>query len=319
MSPRAGLSFQAPPLDEDVTGRELDRSVVRELSTLRAEAGEQAGKHLVMAARLLDSEPDLAYQHAMAARRHGPRVGVIREAVGVAAYHAGKWTEALAELRAARRISGGVEHWPTMADCERALGRPERALAMAAAPEAAQLDQAGRVEMRIVVAGARADMGQLDAAVVTLQTPDLQAPHEGSWVARLRCAYAVALEAVGRNEEARSWYERAVHADPEGDTGAAERLAELDGVVFLDEADDWDESLVGEAVRDSEVDVVDDPARGQTSWEEPAPQETGPKEPGQAADIALEPASALAQQLFLEAPPAEHREIPDDDEDDRGE
>lgn len=274
---RAGVvPVQAPVLDEDVTGRELDRSVVRELSTLRAEVSEQAGKHLVMAARLLGSDPDLAYEHAMAARRHGPRVGVIREAVGLAAYHAGKWTEALAELRASRRISGGVEHWPTMADCERALGRPERALAMAAAPEAAQLDQAGRVEMRIVVAGARTDLGQLDAAVVTLQTSDLQAPHQASWVARLRCAYAVALEAVGRDEDARIWYERAAQADLEGDTGAAERLAELDGVVFFDEDDDGEENPVEEA--DSAV---------------------------------------VAQHLFLEAPCAEHQELPDDDEDDR--
>lgn len=188
-----------------------------------------------MAARLLGEDPDLAYEHAMAARKHGPRVGVIREAVGIAAYSSGRWAEALAELRAARRISGGVDHWPMMADCERALGRPERTLAMASAPEATQLDRAGKVEMRIVVAGARSDLGQLDAAVVTLQTPDLQGPDTAAWVGRLRCAYAVALEAVGRHEEARTWFERAVAADPEGETGAAARLAELDGIVFLDE------------------------------------------------------------------------------------
>lgn len=215
--------------------------MVRELSTLRAEQAEQAGMHLVMTARLLDEDPDLALEHALAARRQGPRVGVIREAVGIASYRAGKWTEALAELRAARRISGGVEHWPMMADCERALGRPERTLAMAAAPEADQLDRAGRVEMRIVVAGARADMGQLAAAVVTLQTPDLNGPEAAQWVGRLRAAYAAALEAVGRDEEARTWWERAAASDPEGDTGAAERLAELDGVVFFDDDDEDDE------------------------------------------------------------------------------
>ncbi|MGQ0846651.1 MAG: hypothetical protein ACT4QF_21210 [Sporichthyaceae bacterium] len=230
-----------PAVDADVTGNELDRSVVRELSTLRAEAAEQAGRHLVMAARLMGEDPELAYEHAMAARRCGPRVGIIREAVGIAAYNAEKWTEALAELRAARRISGGVEHWPMMADCERALGRPERALAMAAAPEAAELDRAGRVELRIVVAGARADMGQLDAAVVTLQTADLQGPEGAQWVARLRCAYAAALEAVGRDDEARTWYERAAASDPEGETGAGDRLAELDGIVFYDDDDKDDE------------------------------------------------------------------------------
>ncbi|MGQ0466229.1 MAG: hypothetical protein ACT4QG_13005 [Sporichthyaceae bacterium] len=235
-----------PAIAEDVTGRELEKSVVRELSTLRAEAAELAAKHLVMAGRLLDEDPDLALEHALAARRQGPRVGVVREAVGIASYHAGKWTEALAELRAARRISGGVEHWPMMADCERALGRPERALTMASAPEAGQLDRAERVEMRIVVAGARADMGQLDAAVVTLQTPDLNGPDEAPWVGRLRAAYAAALEAVGRDDEARTWWERAAAADPEGQTGAAERLAELDGIVFYDDDDDDEEDDLDE-------------------------------------------------------------------------
>lgn len=221
-------------IDGDVTGQELDKAVVRELTTLRAEAAQDAAKHLVMASRLLDDDPDAAYEHAMAARRCGPRVGLIREAVGLAAYASGRWPEALAELRAARRISGIAEHWPVMADCERALGRPERALQMAADPEAGRLDRAGVVEMRIVVAGARSDLGQLEAAVVTLQTPDLNEPAVTPWAARLRLAYAAALEAVGRETEARVWYERAAEVDPEGASGAAERLLELDGVVFVE-------------------------------------------------------------------------------------
>ncbi|HEX3829527.1 MAG TPA: hypothetical protein VHV82_19870 [Sporichthyaceae bacterium] len=224
----------APVVDQDVTGQELDKSVLRELTTLRAEAAAEAAKHLVMAARLLDDDPDGAFEHAMAARWCGPRVGVIREAVGLAAYASGRWAEALAELRAARRISGIGEHWPVMADCERALGRPERALQMAADPEAGRLDRAGVVEMRIVAAGARTDLGQLAAAVVTLQTPDLNESAVTPWSARLRFAYAAALEAVGRDAEARVWYGRAADVDPEGIGGAAERLLELDGVVFTE-------------------------------------------------------------------------------------
>jgi tetratricopeptide (TPR) repeat protein len=187
----------------------------------------------------LDEDPELAHAHALAARTCGPRVAVIREAVGLAAYAAGHWAEALAELRAARRISGDDEHWPVMADCERALGRPERALQMAAAPEVAKLSRAAMIEMRIVAAGARADLGQRDAAVVTLQTPDLQ-NETAPWAARLRFAYAAALEASGRDEEARQWYARAAEVDPEGETDAAERLQELDGIRFFDDEDDSD-------------------------------------------------------------------------------
>jgi hypothetical protein len=227
-------------VDAEVTGRELDKAVARELSTLRAEAAEQAAKHLVMSGRLLDEDPEQAYQHALAARCCGPRVAVIREAVGVAAYTAGHWTEALAELRAARRISGDDEHWPMMADCERALGRPEKALAMAAAPEVKKLSKASLIEMRIVAAGARTDLGQLEAAVVTLQTADLNTTGP-AWAPRLRFAYAAALGAAGRHEEAREWYVRAAEVDPEGETDAAERLQELDGIRFYED-DDADES-----------------------------------------------------------------------------
>jgi tetratricopeptide (TPR) repeat protein len=245
---RVAPAVRGPEVDRGVTGEELDKDVRRELTTLRTEAAESAAKHLVMVARLLHDDPEAAYAHAEAARKHGPRVGVIREALGVAAYAAGRYAEALAELRAARRISGNQDHWPMMADCERALGRPEKALQMAAAPEVAQLSRAGKVEMRIVAAGARADLGQLDAAVVTLQSPELNDRKPSDWLPRLRFAYAAALEAVGRHDEARTWFERAAEADPDGLTDAAERVAELDGVVFLDAED-------AEDAEDADVDT----------------------------------------------------------------
>ncbi|MGO4759475.1 tetratricopeptide repeat protein, partial [Streptomyces sp. 2MCAF27] len=124
--------------------------------------------------------------------------------------------------------------WPVMADCERGMGRPERALAMAGEPEVQKLDRAGQVEMRLVAAGARRDMGQTDAAVVTLQSPELASQSVQPWTARLRYAYADALLAVGREDEAREWFAKALEADQGGTTDASDRLAELDGVEFVD-------------------------------------------------------------------------------------
>ena len=100
-------------------------------------------------------------------------MGIIREAAAEAAYNAGHFAEALTEFRAARRMRGIKEYWPLMADCERALGRPEKAIAMAGDPLVASLDRASRVEMRIVAAGARVDQKKLDAALATLQCPEL--------------------------------------------------------------------------------------------------------------------------------------------------
>ena len=217
-----------PPTDSDVTGRELDDDVRAELSTLSGGASGAVARHLVMAGRLLDDDPELAYQHALAARRRAARIGVVREAAGIAAYRAGRYTEALAELRAARRMSGSAEYLPMMADSERGLGRPQRALDLAADPVVAGLDAAGRAEMLIVAAGARRDLGQLESAAVTLQVPDLRSQSRQPWVARLRYAYADALAALGRSEEARQWFVRAVESDEEGETDALERIDELD-------------------------------------------------------------------------------------------
>jgi len=244
-----------------VTGRELDKDVRRELSSLRRETGDLVARHLVMAARLLDEEPELAHEHAAAARRLAPRIGVVREALGLAAYHAGRYAEALAELRAARRITGANDHWPVMADCERALGRPERALQMAATPEVQTLDTAGRAEMRIVAAGARSDLGQLDAAVVTLQVPELTARTREPWVARLRYAYAEALGATGKTDEARQWLAFAAEADEYGVTDAAERLADLEGIAFTDAVEGEDEAAsrgTDEVVADVKPGVADE-------------------------------------------------------------
>ncbi|MFG3260202.1 hypothetical protein [Streptomyces sp. NPDC048172] len=226
------------PIDEDITGDELDKDVKQELMSLPKTLAEDVAKNLVMVARLLDEEPERAYGYAKIALRLASRVPSVREAAGFAAYGVEKYGEALAEFRAARRMTGLQHLWPVMADCERGMGRPEKALAMAGEPEVQKLDKAGQVEMRLVAAGARRDMGQADAAVVTLQSPELASNSMQPWTARLRYAYADALLAVGREDEAREWFAKALEADQNGLTDASDRLAELDGVEFIDALDE---------------------------------------------------------------------------------
>ncbi|MFJ8587243.1 tetratricopeptide repeat protein [Streptomyces sp. NPDC093595] len=211
---------------------------------------EDVARNLVMVAKLIDEDPEQAYAYSRIALRLASRVAAVREAAGFAAYATQKYAEALAEFRAARRMTGSVELWPVMADCERGLGRPERALAMAGEPEVQKLDKAGQVEMRLVVAGARRDMGQLDAAIVTLQSPELASNSVQPWTARLRYAYADALLEAGREDEAREWFAKALEADKDGATDASDRLAELDGVEFLDAA-------VEDEEQDEDQDAVD--------------------------------------------------------------
>jgi tetratricopeptide (TPR) repeat protein len=199
-------------------------------------------RHLVAAGRLLDSEPEKALAHAYAARAHAARIGAVREAVGIAAYLAGEWQVAIAELRAVRRMSGTASHVAILADCERALGRPERALELFRSPEAAKLQVGDRIELLIVASGARRDLGQDDAALVMLQVPELRSSRGEPWLARLRYAYADALMAAGRGDEARDWFALAAEVDHTAETDAAERLLELDGVILEDNESDFEDA-----------------------------------------------------------------------------
>ena len=163
----------------------------------------------------MDDDPQEAVAHALAARDLAPRVGMLRETYGIAAYSAGDYGTALRELRAARRIAGSDDSLPIIADCERGLGRPEKALdVLAEAPQ--RLPAATAVELLIVGAGARRDLGDPDAAVLMLQLPQLSAAVGPEWLPRLRYAYADALAAADRPEEAARWFAQAEEADIEG-------------------------------------------------------------------------------------------------------
>ena len=214
----------------------LDPEIRGELRSLPKGLAEIVGRHLAATGMLLDEDPEAALKHAQFARQKAARVAVVREAAGLAAYHAGQWAEALAELRAARRMSKAPGHLAVMADCERALGRPERAIELAKEGiSSGKLDRAEVVELRIVSAGARRDLGELDAAVIALQGEDLDSKRRDEWSVRLFYAHADNLAAAGRSEEAVRWFLNAAEVDDDGDTDAAERAVEL-GAELRDES-----------------------------------------------------------------------------------
>jgi tetratricopeptide (TPR) repeat protein len=200
----------------DVTGEELERYVIAELRTLPETLAKRVAQHLVMVGRLIEEDPPQALAHAAAARDLAPRVGILRETLGVSAYSAGDYAKALQELRAARRISGNDDLLPMIADCERGLGRPEKAIeVVASAPSRLPTETA--IELLLVAAGARRDLGDPDAAVLLLQRNELHAGVGPLWLARLRYAYADALREAGRREDAQRWYGLAQEADVEGE------------------------------------------------------------------------------------------------------
>jgi tetratricopeptide (TPR) repeat protein len=221
-------AYDGPDLPEGVTGDELDRSVTAQLKGLPEKLASRVARHLAAAGLYLDQDPELAYQHALAARARASRIAVVREATGEAAYAAGHYAEALAELRAAKRMNGATAYLPIMADCHRALGKPQEALKLAKSPGVANFASEAKAEMTIVEAGARRDLGQLDAALRTLELAPLQSKSRGSWVVRLRYAYADTLDAAGRHQDALAWFHRTHAIDADEITDAAERAEELE-------------------------------------------------------------------------------------------
>lgn len=217
----------APQIPTDIEAKQLAPEIRRELSTLDRATADAIARHLVAAGELIDDDPEAALSHARAARARSGRIAAVREAVGIAAYQCGDWAQALAELRAARRMGSKSPLLPLIIDCERGLGRPERALELARGTEAAQLSGDEADELRIVAAGARADLGQLEQALKVLSTPQLDPARTGTTAARLFYAYAETLLALHRGEEALQWFLRAAAADIDGVTDAEDRVGEL--------------------------------------------------------------------------------------------
>ncbi|WP_370328631.1 tetratricopeptide repeat protein [Candidatus Mycobacterium methanotrophicum] len=225
--PSAGDETAAPPIPPDIEAKQLAPEIRRELSTLDRATADAVARHLVAAGELIDDDPEAALRHARAARARSGRIAAVREAVGIAAYHCGDWAQALAELRTARRMGSKSPLLPLIIDCERGVGRPERALELARGPEAALLSGEEADEVRIVAAGARADLGQLEQALTVLSTPQLDPVRRGTTAARLFYAYAETLLALDRRDEALEWFLRAAAADIEGVTDAEDRVSEL--------------------------------------------------------------------------------------------
>lgn len=256
---------------------------------MRKDVADEVAKHLVAAGTLLEEDPARALAHARYARSKASRLAVVREAAGLAAYRAGEWNEAIGELRAARRMGGGPGHLAILADAERALGRPEKALEVARGPEARELDRPDAIELLIVAAGARRDLGEVDAAVVSLQIPELDPSVIAPWSARLFYAYADLLLAAGRRDESIRWFLHAAQADDEESTDAAERLAELadpDGSDSADADPDGSESTDADPDGSESAEVDPDSVESGVSGEsDSGPDDSSPASAAQSVEI----------------------------------
>lgn len=208
---------------DEITGKELAPEIKAELRTLPEGLALFVSRHLVAAGEFVDTNPQLALQHAKAANvAAASRLAIIREAVGVTAYRAEDYKLALSELRTSRRISGRPDSLAMIADCERALGRPEKSVECGNEKDLHKMNRADYHELMLVIAGARLDLGQKDAGLVLAKIPEFITGKPASSVARLRFVYAKTLKDLGREEEAQKWFKKTIELDPDDLTGAKE-------------------------------------------------------------------------------------------------
>ncbi|QUW19526.1 hypothetical protein [Agrococcus sp. Marseille-Q4369] len=298
--------FVPPHLPDDVAPEDLDIGARAQLKTLTKENAELVAKHMAMASRLIDEDPELAHQHALAASRRAGRIGVVRETLAITAYQLGDFALALRELRTYRRITGRDDQLPLMADCERGLGRPEKALELARSVDASTLETPVRVELAIVKSGARLDLGQKEAALEELRIPELRKDKAFDYSPALFASFGGVLEELGRDEEAAEWFELADRAiDALED---ALRPGELEEMVITTERlespvdeeaaegeDEPHDEAQGEADSLGDADdALEEPVVEEPVVEEPVVEEPAPAEPEGESASAIESEADMA-------------------------
>jgi hypothetical protein len=204
---------KSPLIPDEITEKDLELGLRVQLKTLTPENAERVARHLAMVGLLIDQDPELAHEHALAAAARAARIAFIRETVGITAYTVGDFAVALRELLTFRRISGSNDQLPLMVDCERGLGRPDRALELGRSVDRADLLPGVRVNLAIAMSGARLDRGENDLALAELQIPELNPEKVFPYSVPLFFAYADTLEVLGKDAESKRWTSLAERAE----------------------------------------------------------------------------------------------------------
>jgi hypothetical protein len=209
-----------------------------------------------MAARLLEVDPEAAHQHAISASRRGGRIAVVRETLGITAYVTGDFALALRELRTFNRISGSFDQIGLMVDCERGVGRPEKALELGRSVDRSKLSDAVQATLAIAMSGARLDLDQPELALAELEIPQLKPDTVFTYSPDLFRAYAEVLAELGREMDATTWLKRAEVAESALEE-AYGSVHEMDDQEVLTEWNEPEEPEAVELVEPEEPEAVE--------------------------------------------------------------
>ena len=176
-----------------------DRERLRGLSK---EHAENIGLHILAAYTLEERDPELALEHAKWVAHQASRIDFARETLAFVAYRQGDYKLALREFRTAFRMNGFLDYLPFIADCERGMGEPKKAIETAMSDDAKYLRGESKAEMFLVYAGALGDLELWNKAIEIVHTLGRSKGLAGEYRMRAVQAEQYFLEQAGRSDEA---------------------------------------------------------------------------------------------------------------------
>lgn len=176
-----------------------DRERLRGLSK---EHAENIGLHILAAYTLEERDPELALEHAKWVAHQASRIDFARETLAFVAYRQGDYKLALREFRTAFRMNGFLDYLPFIADCERGMGEPKKAIETAMSDDAKYLRGESKAEMFLVYAGALGDLELWNKAIEIVHTLGRSKDLAGEYRMRAVQAEQYFLEQAGRSDEA---------------------------------------------------------------------------------------------------------------------
>lgn len=180
----------------------LSKDEKERLRGLAKEHAENTGLHILAAYTLEESDPQAALEHAKWVARQASRIDFSRETLAFIAYRQGDYKLALREFQTAHRMNGFPDYLPFMADCERGLGNPKKAVELALSDEGKGLQGESKVEMFLVYAGALGDLQMWDQAVEVVHKLGRSKGLPGAYRMRALQAEQYFLEESGHGDQA---------------------------------------------------------------------------------------------------------------------
>ncbi len=191
-----------PKMPKGMEWSMLSKDERERLRGLSKEHAENIGLHTLAAFALEESDPDAALEHAKWVAHQASRIDFARETLAFIAYRQGDYKLAMREFRTAYRMNGFADYLPFIADCERGIGNPKKAIEVALSDDATMLRGEAKAEMFLVYAGALGDLEHWDKAVEIVHTLGRSKGLSGAYRMRAVQAEQFFLEQAGRTDEA---------------------------------------------------------------------------------------------------------------------